>query len=160
MTDRKVEGSILRLRCSDGTDFVYFQFSGENDVQTWQLDSLCSLGGNEVILAEMSDSEWGRLNEGGRKEFEKRISSQLGRTDLRYVDLVRVVENGPQGGGISFQEFLKSYRRPSLFFSCLEGDGESHVIEEMTPSAFIATGGSITIFGNLVVHEAERSWQS
>lgn len=160
MNMRKVEGTVLTLRCSDGEEFAYFEFFGENDVQTWQLGSLCSLSASEVMIAEMTEKEWNDLRGRGGKEFEHRISSKLGRTDLRYVQLIRVQKNDTQEAGIAFQDFLKSYTPPTCFYSCPRGSGESHVTDEMTPSAFIAAGGKITIFGNLVVHEAERSWQS
>ncbi len=149
MNTRKIAGSVLILRCENGSTFPHFQPSGDTDVETAGIGSLTSCDKNEIVLAEMTSREWTSIEKSGAEEFEKRISRELKRDDLRFVHLLRAEERAPESKAMSFQDFRKAYRPPILVFSCACADGESRVTKEMSMEEFRASGGRVTTLGNL-----------
>jgi hypothetical protein len=137
-----IEGSVSILRCSEcGEDWPQVTFSGDTDMTTSGLASLSSHVCNEVVIAEMSASEFADTT--GRV-LEERINRQLRRSDLRSIQVLRS-EPAPIADGLSFQEFRKVYEPPRLVFACPDCDeGEGTKIASLSPAAFIAQGGKVT----------------
>ena len=153
MNQRKVTGTVLKLRCAAcGKVFPHFRFSGEDDTDTVGLYSLSNCNQDDLVIAEMTPSEWNGFEQNGAHEFESRIRHQLHRDDLRLVRLVRTELPPVSGAGMSFQEFRKTYKALEEIFSCPCCEtGESALVEELMIDRFRDLGGTITVVGSLSV---------
>lgn len=153
MSQRKVTGTVLKLRCSAcGKAFLHFRFSGDNDAGTIGLHSLSSCIQDGLVIAEMAPSEWNRFELNGAHEFESRIRNLLHRDDLRLIRLVRIESPPVSAAGMSFQKFRETYKVPEEIFSCPCCEtGESTIVEELTIDRFRNLGGKITVVGALLI---------
>lgn len=111
---RRVSGTVVRLCCQSchGT-FPHFRFEGEGDADTAGLGSLSSCMKNEVVIAEMSASEWNNFESSGAQKFQDRLSSQLGRSDLRAVQLLRVHHSQSSPVSVTFKSSESNLCLPS-----------------------------------------------
>jgi hypothetical protein len=150
---RIVEGTILRLRCDACSSvFPHFLFSGEEDSDTAGLCSASSCEKDELVIAEAEPSEWNDLAHTDAAVGSK-IAEQLQRNDLKVVRLLRV-ERETGATGLSFSDFRKAYKPPTLIYSCACcANGESRAIEEITVEAFQKAGGRIITTGRLALSE-------
>jgi hypothetical protein len=144
---RSVTGTVVELQCSlCGKRFPHFIFSGDTDMVTSGLASVTSCELNEVVLAELNADQGG---EGGAA-FERRLSKQLNRNDMRVVHLLAVERTSPAYRGESFQEYRKRYTRPSLVYSCAYcAGGQSRSLGEATVEEFERSGGKISVVDDL-----------
>jgi hypothetical protein len=125
---------------------------GEADTDTADIGAATSCEKNEIVITEINSDEWNNWEAGGILEFEKRISQQLGRDDLRVVRLLRVEPTHQVARGISFKEFQKKFVRPQLVFSCIHcTDGESTSVAEESIEEFRRSGGSVSILSPLLL---------
>jgi hypothetical protein len=148
---RQVEGTVLIL-CCEGCKktFPHFRFMGETDADTIGLGSATCCEKNEVLIAEMIPAEWSTQDRGGLLEFERRLSHELRRTDIRVVQLLHVDEQEKVGAGISFKEFREKHAPLVLTFSCACcTEGKSTQITEMTVEEFRDSGGLVSVVGAL-----------
>lgn len=148
---RLIEGTVLKLCCDAcGARFSHFQFSGEDDAATDGLFSAACCDEDALVVVDVFSM---RLNLSGDLEstINAALVSHLKRDGFRVVRLIRTEEQGPSAAGMGFQDFLKAYSPPRLFFSCPCCPGESHVLEEIVPSDFLASGGTMRMIGNLVL---------
>ena len=110
--------------------------------------SLTSIDQPEIIVTQATAAEHHAIAQGhdGYLQVENRINAALGRTDLRCAWSVRVEETPETAQGTSFQEFLKSYRPPKLFFRDILGR-ESLAFEasRTTRSEFERSGGKVLV---------------
>ena len=150
---RKVCGTVLKLRCAKcNQSFSHFRLMGEADTDTAGIGSVTSCEKNEIVIAEINTAEWNSLEAGGALQFEKRISQQLGRDDLRVLRLLRVEQPHQIASGISFKEFQKKFVQPLLVFSCIYcTDGESISVAEESIEEFRRSGGQVSILTPLTL---------
>lgn len=132
--------SILWCRSlTSGREFPIAQFSADTDMATDGWASLTSVKRPEVIVT-MGQPEESGGDAPALQRLESRINEALHRTDLRAAALVRVQDT--PSTPMSFQEFRKVYRRPTLFFrDIFGGDGEAAVVREVTLEEFQKAGG-------------------
>jgi hypothetical protein len=129
-------GDVIWL--SDGVvEFPHFVFSADTDMPLVGLFSLTALNRKELVLAKTAPGEV-------PDAAAPRVSQSLGRKDLRLIHLLRR-EDPPLLVGESFQALRARLREhpPRLFYSNLDGNGESWVLWEESPESFIANGGVI-----------------
>ena len=123
---------------TDGmVEFPHFVFSADTDMPLGGLLSLTALNRRELVLAEAAPGE-------APDAAVARVSQKLERKDLRLIHLLRREE--PQTVvGESFQAFrARLQEHPSrLFYSNLDGNGESRVLREEAAESFVANGGVI-----------------
>lgn len=150
---RKIAGTVLKLRCTHcAATFPHFLFAGEGDTDTDGLCSASSCEQNELVLGELELDEWNDFENNGALHFEKRLSEQLGRHDLKTVRLLRVEKTENSGIGMNFRDFRNAYKPPVLVFSCACcTEGESRATEEITVDDFQRLGGKISPIGRLVL---------
>lgn len=148
---RRVSGTVVRLCCqSCHRTFPHFRFEGEGDADTAGLGSLSSCMENEVVIAEMSASEWNNSESSGAQKFQDRLSSQLGRSDLRAVQLLRVHHSQSSPVSVTFQEFRKQFVPPQVTYSCpCCTHGESSEASQSVVEEYLRSGGHITLIGDL-----------
>lgn len=123
---------------TDGiVEFPHFVFSADTDMPLVGLFSLTALNTKELVLAESAPGE-------APDAAGTRVSQKLGRKDLRFIHLLRREEPQTRAGE-SFQAFSARWREhpPRLFYSNLDGNGESRVLREESAESFIANGGVI-----------------
>ncbi len=152
-SNRAVEGTLLRLRCQEClSEFPHFIFAGEDDLDTEYLSSASACDTNEIVLFQVSPDIWEKGDDSRNLLIEMDLEKMLGRNDFRVVRLLRVEEKNDSAAGLSFQDFMKSYRPPVLVFSCpCCNSGESHSIGEMTIEEFESTGGRILVGEGLML---------
>lgn len=154
MTDSsRVTGLVLRLKCKTcDAVFHHFQFSGEEDSDTMGLCSLSSCKKiNEIAVFRLLPEEWNDLDGAGAVWAETRINSNLERTDLRVIKLLKVTQVAPPAG-TSFLEFRKAYKPAILEFSCACCEsGEALEIFKFTPAEFREAGGIFITADHLTV---------
>jgi hypothetical protein len=122
-----------------GRRFPTVVFSGDTDMVTMGWASLSSIVRTEVVITTCSADEMSNSS-----LLESRVNDLLGRNDLRFVPLIRVVENNTSLKGLSFPEFKKAVRPPTLYYKdILATDGEAVHIESVSPEDFMSTGGSV-----------------
>ena len=146
---RWVEGIVSVLLCrSCGKRTPHLTFNGDTDMVTIGLTSLSSITRNEIVVADAQGDE---LRDREGKAILGRVSKQLKRDDLRVVRLLRAEEEEIKAG-VSFQEFRKVYRPPSLIFSCPHCvTGEAEVKDKPSVSDFQREGGELTVLPDLEV---------
>ena len=149
---RSVEGDVVTLRCEQcGTTFHHFVFSGDTDMATAGLGSLSSCLGNDVVISEMTATEWNAA-ESGQKAFSTRVSEALGR-DLATVSLSAEETRKP------FLSRLFARRSPDVAgyaCACCSG-GRAREVRRAAVDQFQAEGGRVTIFGDLVLAPVSAS---
>jgi hypothetical protein len=122
-----------------GRRFPTVVFSGDTDMVTMGWTSLSSAVRTEVAITTCSAEEMSNPS-----LLESRINDFLGRSDLRFVPLIRVVENNTSLMKLPFTEFKKAYRPPTLYYKdILAADGEAVCIERVSPENFASTGGLV-----------------
>jgi len=115
------------------------QFSADSDMATIGWVSLTSTLVAEVVIAEMTATEFGAAQPEGHKQVEKRINQTLSRDDLRCVWLDRVEETQVSAAGLSFQEFRKLYVPPRLLYRDIYSEGSvAEKVRESTLADFQA----------------------
>lgn len=149
---RKVEGTVLRLRCDVcGSSFAHFVFSGEDDLETAGLCSASSCVQDEIVITQTDAREWRDLADGDVASVERRLARELARDDLKVIAVRRVEDHANEAAGMSFAEFRKVYRPPTLIYSCACcAQGESRMVEEITVSAFREGGGRVSLGAGLI----------
>jgi hypothetical protein len=150
---RFIEGYINKLDCRSCKALSYgFTFSGDTDMATQGLASLTSVITNELILFEMTGSEWNNYSD--QTSAEHRISILLKRDDLRAALFLRTEDTSPNGKGINFQEFRKNYKPPAVIYKCpICETGEAVSIEKQTIADYKNNGGTIICLNNLKIRE-------
>lgn len=153
MTDgvRKVEGTILKLRCSIcGYLFHHFLFSGDEDVDTIGLCSASSCKNDNLALVEAGPNEWKDFSDSGYRSIERRLTESLDCKDFKVIRALRVDDKQKATAGLSFAEFKKIYTPPVIVYSCPCCDGgESRLVEEIAVDDFQSSGGKIILTGRL-----------
>ena len=102
--------------------------------------TLSSIRSSEIAIVCCKGNEWERP-----ELAAERINRELGRDDFRYVSLQRVEEK-VTAKGLSFQEFQRHYKPPTLYCSDIHSDGEAVVTETIDESDYTAMGGTILEF--------------
>jgi hypothetical protein len=116
------------------------------------LGSVTSCERNEVVLAEVTADEWSHVGVDDWASFERRLSKQLGRNDLRVVRLLSVQDKPTADRGESFQDSRKRYTPPILIYSCACcGGGRSRSVRQTTVEEFEQSGGKISVVGSLAI---------
>lgn len=151
--DRPVEGTLLRLRCQEClSEFPHYIFTGEDDLDTEGLCSASTCDTNELALFQISPQAWQESRDSHEALIRLDLESLIGRKGFRLVRLLRVEEKNNSAAGLSFQDFMKSYRQPELVFSCpCCNSGESLSIGEMTVDEFESEGGRILVGDGLTL---------
>jgi hypothetical protein len=151
---RIVSGTVKLLRCDKcGASFPTFVFVGEDDSDTAGLCTASVCGRQEVVLAEAEPSEWNDFDKNGSASIEHRLRTQIGEDRLKIIRLLRVEKAASVSAqGMSFQDFKKAYKPPTLIYSCACCDGESRVVSEMSIEEFERTGGRLVPIGRLVLN--------
>ena len=123
--------SILWLRSlRTGRRFPIILFSGDTDMATSGLGALSSTSGREVVATYLTSEEVCADLPTGLRIFEERMNARLGRSDLRYVPIVRVVDEP---------------RADVLYRDIFDPEGEADVVSEESLQQFRATGGVVTL---------------
>lgn len=143
---RKIIGTVLKLRCAKcNQSFPHFRLIGDVDTDTADIGTMTSCVTNEVVVSEMLPDEWNSWETGGALHFEKRISQELGRNDLRTLRLIRTEQTRSVPNGIGFKEFRENFVKPQLVYSCIHcKEGEAKTVEEMSVEHFRRVGGEIS----------------
>lgn len=143
---RKVSGSVRILRCeSCEAKFPVFEHEIESDAQAIGLYSAALCNGKDLLLLELDPIEWNDARTGKLVRLPERllIDASL-RKDYRLTHILRVDFPVPQSDGLSFDEFRKKYRAPTVVYACpCCENGEARSISEVTAREFIESGGSI-----------------
>jgi hypothetical protein len=111
--------TILWLKSrSTGRRFPVVLFSADTDMPTEGWVCLSSTRHAEVVVTQLTAAEYeaGGSPAEAYAEVERRVNRALGRDDLKCSWVVRVEEMGPSGAGMSFQDFLKVYRPPKVWY--------------------------------------------
>jgi hypothetical protein len=95
-------------------------FSADTDMPTVGWTSLTSTSRAEVVITTSSDEE-----DSNPASLEARVNAALGRTDLRVVQMSRVIDNDDDLRGLSFSEWSRRYKPPTLIYKDIMGDGEA-----------------------------------
>jgi hypothetical protein len=141
---KPVRGSVKILACNQcGIDFSIFDFEVESDADVAGLYSAGTCGGKKLALIDLNFEEWKAVQSGDLRELPLRFLPLL-ENDYRLNNILRVDQPIlPQAGG-SFAEFRKSYKAPSVVYSCpCCGAGEAVERSEMTPADYTKSGGQI-----------------
>lgn len=109
----------------------------------------CSL--NEVAISYLSYKEAKLPAEAAVSHFANRMSDIL-RRDFRPVRLKRA-EGGFARPGVSFQEFKRTYVAPTLVWVCPLCGGDATEFAEQEPMEFLNSGGTLTLVGDIELHE-------
>lgn len=104
--------------------------------------SFSSTNRREIVLAALTPVEW-NSEERGLSAALNRISVALGRDDLRAIRIARV-EPGASAAGLSFQQFRKSYRPPTVLYTSLDSNREAELDSEQSLEEFVMNGGVVT----------------
>lgn len=142
----RVEGAVQLLNCNrcDAT-YAHFTFVGDTDALTLGLQSPSCAGRQEVVLVEADPGEWD-----DPALLERRMATQLRRSDLRVLRILRVENGATAPSGTTFAEFRKSYRRLTVVYSCAScRDGECRAAEKLSVEDFQSAGGHISLLGRL-----------
>ncbi|HAK59548.1 MAG TPA: hypothetical protein DCO77_04085 [Nitrospiraceae bacterium] len=148
--DRKIEGYIVWIECQHCNEkFPAFTFSGDIDQVTEGLGALSCMTDPEIIISELTASEWNSMPpEVGIKKFVQRVSNLLDRDDL-ILPVIASYEHS-ETDDANFQEFLKKYKPSMPVYKCIKCGRESgRVIRTISPSDFKAEGGAIQLVGKL-----------
>lgn len=151
---RTIEGFVSILRCKQcGAKFPHFVFAGESDADTEGLRCASSCERNEVVLFELDPEKWSAAE--GVEAAERRLSAQLGRSDLKLIRLLEVERDSTPAAGTSFRDFKKAYKAPVPMYSCACcSTGRAKADAEITVGEFRMADGQITTLGRLAL-EAE-----
>jgi hypothetical protein len=92
------------------------------------------------------------ISSGELRHLPPRIAEPLGLNDFHVLHVKRI-ESGPKiGAGLSFLEFRKRYKRPTVIYSCpCCGDGDAVESQELLLSQFEKIGGEVVPLGNLAL---------
>lgn len=103
---------------SNGKLFPAAQFTADTDMATRGWVSLTSVERPEVVVTTFTVDEVQAAG-GGEPPYidvEARVNAILGRHDLRVPWLESVERDERPAAGVSFQDFLKTYRPPRLLY--------------------------------------------
>lgn len=128
--------------------FPIVQFSGDTDMVTAGWVSLTSIERPEIIVTQLTAEECRLTGEGSERDLqvERRVNRTLNRSDLRCSWLARVEQVGPDGMGLSFQEFRKVYQPPKLSFRDILSEGAlAEEVGRVTLAEFRLSGGSLVV---------------
>jgi hypothetical protein len=120
--------------------FPHAVFFGDTDMATAGWISLTSRSRREIVLAELTASEW-NAGEAGVEGLIGRLHQTLGRTDLAHVRLVRPPSF--PAAGLSLADFRRKIGKPT--YSDLSGAGESSVEREESLEDFQRNGGIVSV---------------
>ncbi len=136
------DGTISWLRsCSTERKFPILVFHRDVDFATACLASVTGVERHDIVAFSLIDDEY---NTDDVSFCERRINTELGRTDLRTVRLLRSVETFDAPAGISFQEYQRLYTPPKLFYTDIHDlDGEAELIRDESIDDFIRAGGTL-----------------
>ncbi len=124
-------------------------FSGDTDIVTDGWVSLTSINQPEIVIAEVASEEHNVPD--GLLRCERRINSELARSDLRVVWLSRVVDRTTSQPGMSFQVFQRAYIPPECFYrDIFDPHGEAAVIREESFDSFRSSGGRVIYATNKI----------
>lgn len=144
----RIEATVSILQCAGcGHQTPHLTFSADTDMVMLGLASLSSVVTSEIVVVERTPSE---IDANSSKKIEIRVNALLGRTDLRMLQVRRIVKL-PLPAGKSFQDFRRSYRPPHLAFACPHCEMDAIAIRSMTPSAYRQHGGQLTIMPDVDV---------
>jgi len=133
---------------STGRRFPTVLFSADTDMATAGWESLTSISRHEVVVTQLTAEEFRATarDPSTYVQVENRVNATLGRDDLRVPWLVRVEERGPQGAGLSFQEFRKVYRPPRLLYrDILALDSLAEEQSRVSREEFEGSGGRLVV---------------
>jgi hypothetical protein len=115
---------------------------------TMGLASLTSLTFNELVIGEFDTAEMRLGHRDGLAAFQARISSLLGRDDLRAAQAIRWEKSPSRHGILSWRK--PAYRPPMGIYACPKcAIGEARLRETLTWGEFQHSGGVITPVGAL-----------
>lgn len=136
------DGTISWLRsCSTDREFPILVFRGDVDFATAGLASLTSVDLQEIVAFALTDSEF---NADDASMYEKRVNTELGRSDLRASRFLRSVDTFDAPAGISFQEYQNLHTPPKLFYADIyTPGGEAEFVREQTLDEFTNGAGEI-----------------
>lgn len=148
---RRVQGTVRRVRC-DGcaASFPTFVFSGDTDMATYGLVAMTAIHSGALALAALNPEEYSAGFAGGQRLAAERVSHQLSQS-MVAVDVVRYEHRSTGAAGDSFQQFRQGYRAPEPIYSCPACGGDARVEEELTPEAFLASGGKLILTHDLTL---------
>jgi len=145
-----VYDAILRLKSlATGRYFHTVEFSGDTDMATAGWVSLTSMEKTEIVVTTMTAEEYQGSADGSDTGYlmnERRMNAVLKRSDLRCCWLVSAEEQNSEEPTGSFQEFLKSYRPPRLFYrDIFSFVGRAKVDARLTRKQFEDAGGLFSV---------------
>ncbi len=141
-----VYDTILRLKSLATSRYFHtVLFSADTDMATSGWISLTSIEKPEIVVTTMTDEEYQGSADGGETGYlmnERRMNSFLERSDLRCCWLVSIEEQTAKAPTVSFQEFLKTYQPPRLFYRDIFSlVGRATVDAELTRKQYEQEGG-------------------
>lgn len=145
---RWIEAYIPLLRCDACHEVTaHLVFSADTDMVTPGLEALSSAIRDEIVVADLALAD--------RSEAAAHVNALLGRDDLRVVPLLRA-EGDHIPAGLSFEEFMARYRPPRLIYGCPKcGTGEARVVQEIGPSDYLRTGGTLTVLPDIEIRDCQ-----
>jgi hypothetical protein len=106
----------------------------------------------DLVIAETTLEEWKSMASGELRHLPQRLADEFGADDLHVLRIIRIDQALLPTVGISFSEFKKGYKFPSVFYSCPCCSGGAGVeTDELTVSQFEKLGGRIIPLGNLIL---------
>jgi len=135
---------ILWLRSeATGLRFPAAVFAADTDTANMGLVALTSVDRLEIVIAQCS---WEEMTTPAL--VEARINSALARRDLRIVRLSRAVDHNGALAELTFVDFRKQYRRPTLYYNDIYSAGEAVVDKEDGMEEFVKSGGRIHLLSD------------
>nr|WP_315472815.1 hypothetical protein [uncultured Undibacterium sp.] len=141
--------TILWLK-SENTDkqFPCVLFSADTDMATASWVAFSSIEKHEIVVAELTEEEYLATahSTSGYLQAEKRINAALNRTDLKCPWFVRREESDPNGKELSFQEFIKVYRPPVIYYrDIFQSNDVAREVSRVSLSQFEHAGGKLVV---------------
>jgi hypothetical protein len=141
--------TILWLKSqSTGKRFPIVLFSADTDMPTEGWVCLTSTRDPEVVVTQLTAEEYEATGAAADAyaEVEQRVNREVARDDLRCSWIVRVEEVGPSGAGMSFQDFLKVYQPPKVWYrDIFDPTGEAEEDARLDRTDFEREGGRVTV---------------
>jgi hypothetical protein len=148
---RLVRGSVSILSCNVcDTKFPIFDYEVESDSEEIGLYSAALCDGRSLVLIELNLDEWLAAQSGELTDLPLRIKEAVGGEDYRLASILRVETPPLPPAGISFVEFRKLYKAPTVVYSCpCCVTGEAVTSAELTCEDYRNAGGRVTALNPL-----------
>jgi hypothetical protein len=150
-----VRGSVRIVACQACNKKIpIFNFESETDVGAIGLYSAAQCNNFNLVIAETTLDEWKKIESEKLSFFPSRLNEYLNLRNF-YILHIKRIEEGPKiKPGLSFSDFRKLYKSPTVVYSCpCCNIGEAIQIQELTVPEFKEMGGKIFVLGNLILGE-------